>query len=158
MNNKEGLSPSRLRWLIMISLLILMVIYVYSLEPKLKEASKSNELTYDKIVNNPEKFIGKDFEISGEISEMISRDNECSITLKVILTKEQSLRMSTDYDRNANNQTVTKLIYKTHSDNYMNFELNDRVIVKGKIIQVIQVNGLNIPVMSSDNKNDIEVI
>lgn len=159
MGSKDNkLNPSKLRFTIMISFLILMVIVVYNLEPDLEVARKNREISYDKIVNNTDEYIGKDFKISGEIIDMVSRDNECSITLSVVLTREQSLNIDKEYTRTSNNQAKVKLIYKTPEENYMNFNIYDRVEVSGKIVKVITVDGLRVPVVSSDNIYDIEII
>lgn len=159
MGSKDNkLNPSKLRFTIMISFLILMVIVVYNLEPDLEVARKNREISYDKIVNNTDEYIGKDFKISGEIIDMVSRDNECSITLSVVLTREQSLNMDKEYARTSNNQAKVKLIYRTPEENYMNFNIYDRVEVSGKIVKVITVDGLRVPVVSSDNIYDIEII
>ena len=159
MGSKDNkLNPSKLRFTIMISFLILMVIVVYNLEPDLEVARKNREISYDKIVNNTDEYIGKDFKISGEIIDMVSRDNECSITLSVVLTREQSLNIDKEYTRTSNNQAKVKLIYKTPEENYMNFNIHDRVEVSGKIVKVITVNNLRVPVVSSDNIYDIEII
>ena len=159
MGSKDNkLNPSKLRFTIMISFLILMVIVVYNLEPDLEVARKNREISYDKIVNNTDEYIGKDFKISGEIIDMVSRDNECSITLSVVLTREQSLNIDKEYTRTSNNQAKVKLIYKTPEENYMNFNKHDRVEVSGKIVKVITVDNLRVPVVSSDNIYDIEII
>lgn len=142
----------------MISFLVLMVIMVYNLEPDMEIAKQNRAISYDKIVNNPDEYIGKEFKTSGEIIDMVSRDNECSITLSVVLTREQSLNLNEEYTRTSNNQAKVKLIYRTPEENYMNFNVYDRVEVDGKIAKVITVDGLRVPVVSSDNAYDIEII
>ena len=160
MGNKDEqwFNPSRVRLIIMITFLMLLVYMVYNKQPELEKAKANRAISYEKIINDPNSCIGKDFEISGTIVELVSRTDGCTVTISVVLDREQSLKLGEGYEKNKNNQVVTKVVYKTPSENYDRFEVNDRVKIKGVIQGTTKVNKVTVPVLKSENEYDIEVI
>lgn len=154
MGTKDRLNPSRMRFIVIIGLFGLLLLMVYNLEPRLKEASQSKNkgLGYLDIVDNLEGCMGRTATFSGEVLELIDKENELSIRLRVNVSED----IKGDNEKVSNSSRVyATIIYKTGLDLYEELNIGDRINVTGEITGVASYNDSKVPILVG---NGIEYI
>lgn len=154
MGTKDRLNPSRMRFIVILGLFGLLLLMVYNLEPRLKEAAqlKNEGLGYLDIVDDLDSCIGKTTSFSGEIIELIDKENELSIRLRVNVSENTK----GDNEKVSNSSRVyATILYKTEIDLYEELNIGDRINVTGEITGVASYNDSKVPILVG---NGIEYI
>lgn len=154
MGTKDRLNPSRMRFIVILGLFGLLLLMVYNLEPRLKEASQSKNkgLGYLDIVDDLDNCIGKTTTFSGEVLELIDKENELSIRLRVNVSED----IKGDNEKVSNSSRIyATILYKTELDLYEELNIGDRITVTGEITGVASYNDSKVPILVG---NGIEYI